>query len=563
MRHLLLLVGAALAAAAFVAVQVGGASPPGAISISPVGTYASGVPFDGDFGAAEIPAYDAGTKRVFVVNGQQQQIDVLDISTPSSPTLVGSIELDLRPNSVSARDGLVAVALEADVTTDPGSVAFYSASCDPASCPVLSTVEVGALPDMLTFTPNGDRVVVASEGEPDGAVDPKGTVSIIDVRAGVSRAAVATVDFTSLDGKPVPAGAILQAGKQPSRDFEPEYVTVSTNSRTAWVALQEANAIAEIDVADARLVAVRGLGFKDHGLAANSLDASDRDSSINMCAWTNVYGMYQPDAIAAYQVRGSFYVVSANEGDSRGADESRVRDLPSGAVTPTFGSVARDSRNLGRLTVNKNLGLENGVYTKLFAYGARSFSIWGEDGTRVFDSGNQLERIVGSFAGDPAPEDLRLSGPGVPAAKTYKCPIPTSEALPTAPSSTTPANANHEEGPSFDNRSDNKGPEPEAVTVGRVRGQHYAFVGLERAGGIVVYNVSDPTAPSFVEYVNPRSFGAEYELPDEPGEWADAGDLGPEGVVFVSEDDSPGGQPLLIVANEVSGTTTIYAISAG
>lgn len=554
--------------------QAGVAAPPGSVAISPIGTYATGLPFDGDYGAAEIPAYDPETRRVFVVNGQQKQIDVLDISVPSAPAKVGSIPLELRPNSVAAHEGLVAVALEADSKTDPGSVVFYPAGCQqPSACEPLNDVEVGSLPDMLTFSPNGQYVLVANEGEPEGDVDPPGTVSIIDLRQGVERARVRTVGFESLDGKPVPAGALLQPGKEPSVDFEPEYVTFSTNSRRAWVALQEANAIAEIDVAGARLVTVWGLGFKDHGVERNSLDASDREATgnrgvINMCAWENVYGMYQPDAIAAYQVRNRFFVVSANEGDARSADEARVgaSALNAGFVGSPFDATLRNNRNLGRLTINRSLGKNaQGTYERLFAYGARSLSIWSETGAQVYDSGNDLERIVGSFGAqesrDPYRDPLVLDGPSVPEATSRGCPL--TEAVSTdVPSATTPANANHEEGPSFDNRSDNKGPEPEAVAVGRVRGTTYAFVGLERVGGIAVYDVSDPESPSFVQYVNPRNFAAQYVIDGDEttGDWQEAGDLGPEGVVFVPGGDTPGGVPLLIVANEVSGTTTIYAV---
>ena len=589
-RHVRVSVLAASTAAVVLAVLAGAiessklaraASP--SISIAPVGTYASGVPFDGDFGAAEIPAYDPQTRRVFVVNGQQKRLDVLDISTPSAPTKVGSIAFDLRPNSVSVHEGLVAIALEAEPKSDPGSVAFYSASCAPDTCSALAEVEVGALPDMVTFSSNGRFVLVANEGEAlveddEIVVDPMGTVTVIDLRQGIGDPIVSTVDFTSLDDVPLPAGVVLTEGRKPSVDFEPEYITVSTNSLRAWVSLQEANAIAEIDVPNAELVAVRGLGFKDHGLSQNSLDASDREATsnqgvINMCPWTNVHGMYQPDAIAAYQVRNRFYIVSANEGDSRdpslGADdERRVNALPAASFEGSpFTSLIRNNRNLGRLTVNRHLGLEDDVYQKLFVYGARSFSIWSDTGERVYDSGNELERIVGSFAAptaanDPYADPLVLTGPAVPDAQSRGCPL-TATVTTDIPPPTTPANANHEEGPSFDNRSDNKGPEPEEVTVGRVRGQTYAFVGLERAGGIAVYNVTDPASPTFVQYVNPRDFTAGPYVTageDTEGDWEAAGDLGPEGIVFVSEEESPTGEPLLVVANEVSGTTTIYAI---
>ena len=549
------------------------AAAPG-ISLERLGTYASEVPFDGDFGAAEIPAYDPITRRVFVVNAQQERIDVLDISSPSNPSEVGAIQLESTPNSVAVSDGQLAVAVEADPKTAPGTAALYATSCDPGTCEPLNEIEVGALPDMLTFSPSGRYLLVANEGEPLTAEDdPMGTISVIDLRKGAERPIVETVDFSSLDGTPptVPTGAVLAPGRQPRRDFEPEYITVSTDSRTAWVALQEANAIAEIDVSRARLAAVRGLGFKDHGLERNSLDVSDRDNSINMCTWSGVHGIYMPDGIASYQVRNRYYVVTANEGDSRDennpfTDESRVNALPSSAfIGSPFSAELRDNRNLGRLTVNKNLGLVNGVYQGLYVYGARSFAIWSDSGDLVYDSGNDFERIVDSFpapitAYDPYASPLLLEGPTVPTAKSYKCPIPTSEALPTSLPPTTPANSNHEEGPSFDNRSDNKGPEPEGVTLGRINGHTYAFLSLERASGIMVYDVTDPAAAKFVEYLNPRNFAAEYALPDDPGEWETAGDLGSEGLVFVAEGESPTGAPLLIVANEVSGTTTIYEV---
>jgi hypothetical protein len=298
-----------------------------------------------------------------------------------------------------------------------------------------------------------------------------------------------------------------------------------------------------------------------------------------MCAWANIRGMYQPDAMASYRFKDDFYVVSANEGDSRDGtltqgggdgDESRVGALPASAfASPSpFSSLLRNNRNLGRLTVNKNLGLVDGVYQQLYAYGARSFSIWREDGTRVYDSGNELERIVGSFPAltgptDPYAAPLVLDGPTVPAPKSRGCPLAASITT-DIPPATTPANANHEEGPTFDNRSDNKGPEPEGVVLGKVGPSTYAFIGLERASGIVVYDISDPAAPSFVQYINPRNFTADYVTAGDEteGDWEEAGDLGPEGLVFIAADDSPTGAPLLVVSNEVSGTTTIYSISS-
>ncbi len=528
---------------------------PAAVSLKPIGTYATGVFFDGDKGAAEIPAYDWLTRRLFVVNAIEQQIDVLDLSNPSAPTKLFDIDVSAfgTPNSVDTRIGLVAVAIEAPVKTDPGTVAFYRPNGR-----FVAAVEVGALPDMLTFSPNGRLVVVANEGEPDGDVDPQGSVSIIDLRRGPARATVRTADFTSFDAQPLDPSILIAAGKSPSVDLEPEYVTVAKHGKTAWVTLQEANAVAEVDLKSATVTALRGLGFKDHGADGNAIDASDRDNGINLCTWTNLFGMYQPDGIASFQVKGQTYLVTANEGDSREDDESRVSALALDGGAFPDAALWQQNQNLGRLTVNRTLGIVDGEYESLFVYGARSFSIWTASGQQVFDSGDELERITSLFG--PAPMPPLVQGPPVPTAPTPTC--PRLSAASSAPPATTPFNSNSEEAPSFDTRSDNKGPEPEGVVVGEHLGRTYAFIGLERIGGIVVYDVTHPASPRFETYVNPRDFSAEYVIPDEPGGIATAGDLGPEGLAFIPFFLSPNGRALLVVSNEVSGTTTIYQLNA-
>ena len=42
---------------------------------------------------------------------------------------------------------------------------------------------------------------------------------------------------------------------------------------------------------------------------------------------------------------------------------------------------------------------------------------------------------------------------------------------------------------------------------------------------------------------------------------ATAGDLGPEGLVFIPAAQSPNGRPLLVVGNEVSGTTAVLQLN--
>lgn len=156
----------------------------------------------------------------------------------------------------------------------------------------------------------------------------------------------------------------------------------------------------------------------------------------------------------------------------------------------------------------------------IYSYGARSFSIFDEDGELVYDSGSDFETII-------------------------------AEEFPTL------FNTNNDDVPpedGFDSRSDDKGPEPEAITVGAIGDSLYAFIGLERVGGIMVYDVTDPTDPFFVEYVRSEEF---------EGELGPSGfDLGPEGIVFVDAEASVSGSPLLIVTYEVSGTISVFKINA-
>ncbi len=252
-------------------------------------------------------------------------------------------------------------------------------------------------------------------------------------------------------------------------------------------------------------------------ISVPGLDASDRDSQINIRAWP-LFGMYEPDSIASYRVKGRTYLVTANEGDAREwpgfVEEARVSTLTLDSTAFPDAATLRLPANLGRHTVTRTLGDAdgNGTYEKLFTLGGRSFSIWSTDGTQVYDSGSDLERITAGAV---------------------------------------PANFNASNNNStFDDRSDNKGPEPEAVTVGEIGGRTYAFIGLERVGGIVMYDVTDPTTPLFVDYLNNRNFAA------------GTGDLGPEGLTFIPARESPNGQPMLVAANEISGTVTLYAIAS-
>jgi hypothetical protein len=492
----------------------------GSISLELTGTFANGA-FDES--AAEIPAYDPRSKRLFVVNAEAGKVDVLDMSDPANMSLVMQIETNGFPNSVAISRGLVAVAVEAEEKTDPGTVAFYDTDGN-----LLKEVPAGALPDMVTFTPNGKFALVANEGEPndDYSVDPEGSVTIVNLSRGLHRATARTADFSFFNGKKdalIKAGVrIFGPGATVAQDMEPEYIAVSPDSRTAWVALQENNAMAEIDIRRGFVRAIRVFGEKNHAVPGKGLDASDRDDEINIANWP-VSGLYMPDAIAAYRVRGRVYLVTANEGDARDydtfAEEERIKDLDLDPTAFPDADTLQEDENIGRLTVTTTLGDtdNDGDYDKLYAFGTRSFSIWSSHGKLVFDSGDELERITA----ETYPDDF---------------------------------NSNNDENDSFESRSDNKGPEPEGVTIAKLYGRDYAFIGLERIGGIMVYDISNPRRPKFVEYVNNRDFSGDAEE-------GTAGDLGPEGLIVIDRRDSPTRKPLLVVANEVSGTTSVYTIN--
>jgi 3-phytase len=488
-------------------------------------------------GGAEIVAYDKATKRLFVMNAGPATVDVLSVGADGSLEYLDTIDassLGGGANSVDASDGIVALAIQAEVKTDPGLVAFY----DAATLGQLGQVTVGALPDMVTFTPKGKFALVANEGEPnaDYSVDPEGSVSVIDLSFGPAAATVRTVRLNTVA---LPSGSVCMGGvrlfgaNSPTiaQDLEPEYIT--TDGKTAWVTLQENNAVATIDVRKATLLSINGLGCKDHALPGAGLDASDRDldgtsgggGKINIANWP-VKGLFMPDGIDMIRFRGDAFLLTANEGDSRvypdpcgGTgqpacvlnEETRVGSgsyLLDADKFPTAATLKLPN-NLGRLTVTSRSGDTDGDgdFDEIHAFGARSFSIWNAaTGELVFDSGDDFEQE-------------------------------TKVAVPTRFNSNGGADT-------FDTRSDNKGPEPEAVTIGRAYGRNYAFIASERTGGLFTYRIDNPFDPRFVAYL---------PFPED-------GDRGAEGLEYVRAADSPTGTPLLLVGSEVSGSATLYEV---
>lgn len=467
-------------------------------------------------GAAEIVVHDPRGQRLYVVNGAENAIDVLDLKKPAAMAKIKSISMapyGAGVNSVAVRGEVVAVAVEANPKQAPGKLVVMDREGGSAR-----VATVGALPDMVTITPNGKYALVANEGEPsaDYKTDPEGTVSIVRL----SDLSVRTISFGKLKRSDFGRGAHFPSpkGTTVAQDIEPEYIAVTPDSRRAFVTLQENNAIAVIDIERARLDRVFALGTKDFSKFA--FDVNDTDKKIDMRPWP-VKGLYQPDSIAVFVDRGVTYFVTANEGDARDykgySEEARVADLK---LDPKVFPNAKELQSkglLGRLRVSKAAGdtKGDGVFKELFTFGARSFSIWRADGRLVYDSGNEFSRIL-------------------------------------AQRHPTWANSLGQEG-TFDSRSDDKGEEPEGLAIGMLKGKRHAFIGLERMGGVMIYDISNPRAPKFVEYVHNGN-------PKGDVKAKTAGDVAPEGLVFIEAKNSPTGHALLVTANEVSGTTTVFEL---
>jgi len=494
------------------------------IHLQEVGRYDTGLK---DESAAEIVAFDARSKQVLFINASTSKVEMLDVNDPANPSKKAEIDVAADVSSseftagginsvaVSKAQPMFAVAVENTDKQAEGVVAVYQLD-DSGNATFQSSHKAGALPDMVTFSPDGNFIVVANEGEPsdDYTHDPEGSISVINVATGtVSTAGFAS--FTSQMAELKAQGLRVFGNKGQStlpQDLEPEYITVSADSTTAYVSLQENNALAVVDLATAEVTGILPLGFKDHNKPGNEIDASNKDDSINFANYP-VLGMYQPDSIASYEYMGETYIVTANEGDARDYDgfseEVRVADLNLDATAyPNAAELQADSV-LGRLKTTTSTGDTDGDgdIDQIYSYGARSFSIWNSKGELVFDSGNDVGIITANKLGF--------------------------------------AEFNSNEGgtDSGDSRSDDKGAEPEALAVGKIGHRTYAFVGLERTGGIMVYDITNPMKPFFIEYVRNTT------------------DVAPEGMAFVPWDASPNGQPMLIVGNEVSGTVAIYQIN--
>lgn len=449
--------------------------------------------------AAEISAYCEKTKRLFTVNNSGvNQIDVIDITDPTKPMKIGKIDLasyEGAANSVSVFDGKLAVALESTANKQAnGKVVIFNTS----DYSLIKQVTVGALPDMITFSPDGKFIMTANEGEPntDYSQDPNGTISIIET----SNYAVTTLDFSSFAGQAATLAKdgfrVSKAAKSFAQDIEPEYITISDDSKTAWVTLQENNGVAKVDLTSKTITAIFPLGLKDFNTAANAIDVSDSDDKVAFNPW-KVKGVYMPDAISHYTVNNVPYFVTANEGDAReytaNTDIKRMKTFKlDPTVFPDAAALKLDP-SMGRLNLVADMGDTDGDgdLDEMVSFGGRSFSIWnGNTGKIVFDSKNDVDK------------------------KT------------------------HELGTYDDKRSDDKGSEPEAVVAAKMGNQNIIFVGLERSDAFMVYDATNPTSPQYLQTVK-------------------TGDA-PEGLLFIPASKSPTKRSLLVISSEGDGTVKIY-----
>lgn len=477
--------------------------------------------------SAEIVVFDPITQQLFIVNSVANQIDIVDLSVPALPLLVDSIEFDSVGfiNSVAIYNDVIAVAVAAPIIQDSGFVSFWGTDAS-----FLNRLTVGALPDMVTFNNAGTQVIVACEGEPnaDYSVDPNGGIAIIDIDgpiAGLTAAAVTVLNFTGfdadIDALKAAGVRIYGPGSSVAQDLEPEYVTVMDDDQLAYVTLQENNAIAVVDLVTKEILEIRALGTIDHSVYGYGLDASNSTSGINMANFP-IHGFFMPDAISHISVLGTTYLLTANEGDSRDYDgyseEERVKDIELDITAFPDRDFIQNSLLLGRLkTTTANGDTDgDGDFDEIYSYGTRSFSIWDEaTGALVFDSGDMIEQII---ANDPVYAAI--------------------------------FNASNGDSPEAKDRSDDKGPEPEGVTAAYIDGNAFLFVSMERVGGVMVFNINDPANPVFIGYHNNRD-----AITNGP-------DRGAEGMIFIDPSVSPSGNGILILANEVSSTLTIFEVNS-
>lgn len=507
------------------------------LSLTQDARYDSGMT-NADGGVMEIVDYNTATGWAYAVNGQTgclTAININDMENGSSVDLLDGNDIDIRSIieeecegftygdmtsvAVSSDGTKLALAIQAEGYADNGRAAIFT--CNDGTLTFEAAYETGVQPDMITFTPDDRKVLTANEGEPregygSGVTDPVGTVTVIDLDSkSTNNIGFTDYDSTEMRQELVDKGIILKKGTNPSVDFEPEYIAAGNN--TAYVTLQEANAIAVIDLSTNEVTGIYSAGFEDYSEVA--VDIDKKDEKYNAKTYESLLGIRMPDGIALYSTGGTDYVITANEGDSRewgdylNEDERNFKD---GETSPTGKITAENSDLTGKVVFFDSSDYDGLKSDKDYLFGGRSFTVFRVDAdglTEVYDSGSDFEAKTAEYIPD-----------------NFNC-------------------SNDDK--AIDDRSGKKGPESESVTVGTVNGRTYAFVGLERIGGVMVYDITDPENASFTNYINSRDFSEDI-----------AGDDSPEGLCFISASDSKNGSAYLLAACEVSGTVAAYRLTS-
>ena len=476
-------------------------------------------------GVAEIVTYNKDDKVFYVVSGVTQSIDLVKINSDGSTERKKRIEIgeiledkninagDMTSVSYSDEKKLLAVAVQDEDYKNNGHIVILDKDGD-----FVEAYESGVQPDMVTFTKDGKYIISADEGEPRegyvNGIDPKGSVTIIDVE----NKSTNKVEFNINRVEALNNGVLLKKGSNPAEDLEPEYIAISDDNKTAFISLQENNAIASIDIESGNINYVKGLGFIDHSVEGNEIDAvrgKGKNAKIDIKN-DNFLGTPMPDGIAFLSKDGKDYILTANEGDAR--EWGKKKNKYENTKSKKFDEKA--DKKTEYLDNDKTDGLDE---NKIYLLGGRSFSIYDASNlTKVYNSGSDFEKITARIF----PDFFNTSN-------------------------------DEDKGPDkLDARSNKKGPEPENVEVLSIKDKTYAIIGLERISGIMIYDITDPSNPVYKDYFNNRIFIKSVNDKEEIG-LEKRGNIGPEGLCAIEAKDSPTGKPIVLVANEVSGTVQV------
>lgn len=483
--------------------------------------------FSAEGGSAEITAYNYKNGFAYSVNGVKGTLDCVNLNGLSNSDTVnelagaeisvarlvedrdsGFVYGDMTSVSVSPDGSKLAVAIQDEDYTKQGRAVLFECASD-GSLSYIGMALTGIQPDMVTFNEDGSLILTADEGEPRlgySDIDPEGSVTVINVSDMSSK----VIDFTGLDSERealAAKGIVIKKDTAPSVDFEPEYIAVAGNR--AFVSLQEANAIAVLDLEAGSFTGIYSAGFEDYSKV--EVDLNKGDEEYRPSTYSNIKGIRMPDGIGVCVINGDTYLLTANEGDSRAwpvSTEEFVNEIKS-STSPVNG--IKMDKKVTWFDVSQYDGLEPAMD---YVFGGRSFTIFKVTDSgleEVFDSGSDFEKITSSVL----PEYFNCSNDVI----------------------------------DVEDRSGKKGPEPESVTTGVIDGRICAFVGLERIGGIMIYDITDPSDIYFENYINSRDFSDDIK-----------NDVSPEGLHFIDAAKSPNGEAILLSSNEVSGTVSVMEL---